>query len=56
MNVYPGNVSKPEPHFGWMSIILHLGYIQFTLFLPNKKHLDIASMDSSLTEDTLTIY
>ena len=24
MNVYQSNVLKSEPHFGWMSIILHL--------------------------------
>ena len=22
MNVYPGNMPKADPHFGWMSIIL----------------------------------
>ena len=55
MNVYPGNVSKAEHHFGRVSIILYLIAILFCLFL-KEGTFDIVSVASFLIKRLVTIY
>ena len=46
MNMYSGNVPKPEPHFGWKTLIL-LFNIHICCTCLAKKNFDLVDMPSS---------